>query len=68
MPMHYVLLFPYGENGWTEGLRLLQGSRSRQRSKLTRRDFYNFYLHPRSRYDLVLFTYRRLFQQYVVDA
>ena len=65
MPLHYVLLFPYGDHGWHFGLRL-RGNRERDR--LTLRQYLRFHLHIRVGRELVPFAYCRLFQQYLVDA
>ena len=65
MPLHYVLLFPYGDHGWHYQLRL-RGNRERDR--LTLRQFFRFHLHVRDGHELVPFAYGRLFQQYLVDA
>jgi len=43
LPLHYVLLFPYGEHGWHWG-RTLQDP---QNKKLAQRAFYRFRLHTR---------------------
>ena len=68
MPLHYVLLFPYGEYGWHYGIELRDAHRVRQRTRFEQRPFYRFRLHTRTREDSLLFWAGRLFQQYVVDA
>ncbi|SAM09761.1 hypothetical protein [Absidia glauca] len=61
MPLHYVLMFPYGEDGWSPDMRSFSGDQQRVISRgysaymLMVRD--NHYIHH----------YNRLFQQYVVD-
>ena len=68
MPLHYVLLFPYGEHGWHYSLQLQDARQTRQRTRFEQRPFYRFRLHPRAREFSVLFWAGRLFQQYVVDS
>jgi hypothetical protein len=67
MPLHYVLMFPHGDQGWSPSLRLRDHERSRQNLSLTQQVYYRYYLHPRSGQTTVPFRYYRLFQQYVVD-
>jgi hypothetical protein len=68
MPLHYVLLFPYGEHGWHYGLELHNQHQARKQLRLTQRPFYRFRLHERAHEQSALFYGNRLFQQYVVDA
>ena len=68
MLLHYVLLFPYGDCGWHWGMQLRSNSRTRQRDRLPQRAYFRFYLHVRNGSELVPFAFRRLFQQYIVDA
>ena len=68
MPLHYVLLFPYGEYGWHYELYLRNTRRTRQRTRFEQRPFYRFRLHTRDREYSTLFWAGRLFQQYVIDA
>ncbi|RMZ76301.1 hypothetical protein DV736_g6706, partial [Chaetothyriales sp. CBS 134916] len=65
MPLHYVLLFPYGDLGWHYGMQL---HGNRQRDRLTLRQHLRFHLHVRDGHELVPFAYGRLFQQFLVDA
>ena len=55
MPLHYVLLFPYGEHGWHYTLQLRDARRTRQRTRLEQRPFYQFRLHIRDREPSPLF-------------
>jgi hypothetical protein len=68
MPLHYVLLFPYGEYGWHYEMQLRDARQTRLRTRLEQRPFYRFYLHVRNREASPLFWACRLFQQYIVDA
>lgn len=68
MPLHYVLLFPYGEHGWHWSIELANRRRHRQNLRFAQQPFYRFRLHERLREQSVLFFANRLFQQYVVDA
>jgi hypothetical protein len=67
MPLHYVLLFPYGEPSWYYGMQLHDRQNRRRNLWLEQQPFYRFRLHPRDREPLTLFCIARLFQQYVVD-
>ena len=64
LPLHYVLLFPYGEHGWHWGRRLVNGPDSR----MPQGAFYRFRLHARVDEPATLFHGQWLFQQFVVDA
>ena len=64
LPLHYVLLFPYGEHGWHWARRLV-GPEDNERKQ---RAFYRFRLHKRDDEPATLFRAQRLFQQFVVDA
>ena len=47
LPLHYVILFPYGEPGWHWGRTLDNGNGGLQTSRLSQRTFYRFHLHTR---------------------
>jgi hypothetical protein len=79
MPLHYVLIFPYGEYGWHWNYTLASlWNRNRQKLRLGQRMWYRFYLHIRhtiapdsSRHFgqfNPLFHAQRLFQQFLVDS
>jgi len=80
--LHYVLLFPKGENGWHPRI-LICGAQLRERGENARqRDeeeytcsqvvsdtcYYAYHLHVRDGPQPSLFYGRKLFQQFVVDA
>ncbi|XP_074649050.1 uncharacterized protein LOC141904363 [Tubulanus polymorphus] len=60
-PLHYVLLFPYGTDGWQLGLKTTDNK------TLTALDFYSYRLHVRKNDSNILMKSRRLLQQYAVD-
>uniref|UniRef100_A0A7N0TYR9 ATP-dependent DNA helicase n=1 Tax=Kalanchoe fedtschenkoi TaxID=63787 RepID=A0A7N0TYR9_KALFE len=68
-PLHYVLLFPDGRQGWTPTMplrgfeKILSVGRADQSASL----YYSYMLHPRAPGEH-LFLSGRLLQQYVVDA
>ena len=64
LPLHYVLLFPYGEQGWHWGRRLV----GPEDKELKQRTYYRFRLYTRLNEPSTLFRAQRLFQQFVVDA
>lgn len=68
MPLHYVLLFPYGEHGWHYNLVLRDRRHTRQNTRFEQRPFYRFRLFVRTDEVSPLFYACRLFQQYIVDA
>jgi len=66
VPLYYVLLFPYGENGWHPELKL--HSRSGQPAKrLTQTRFVAYQLHTRENEYSALLHGGRLLQRFMVD-
>ncbi|KAG2216561.1 hypothetical protein INT45_013570 [Circinella minor] len=63
MPLHYVLLFPYGESGWYNGMRCQTADN--QSANVTLLDFCAYMLVVRG--DTFSHHFGRLFQQFVVD-
>ena len=61
-PLHYVLLFPYGEPGWHYDLRNANGSR-----RLTLLQYTAYRIHSRSQEFSTILHGCRLFQTYLVD-
>lgn len=68
MPLHYVLLFPYGDDGYSNDLELLDPDDVRKNKSVSQRAYYRYRLHPHEDERSALFYGCRLFQQYVVDA
>ncbi|RDX46067.1 hypothetical protein OH76DRAFT_1330930, partial [Lentinus brumalis] len=71
-PLHYVLLFPRGQQGWHINIPSLQGANGTRRAEhVSQRCYYSYVLHPRiiqgSEVDY-LFRAGRLLQEYMVDA
>ena len=67
--LHYVLLFPYGEDGWHTDIPSQPGPQGQQRSpKVSQRAYYAHHLHARLGIQPALFWGGKLFQQYVVDS
>ena len=64
LPLHYILLFPYGEHEWHWARRLV----GPEDKELEPRAFYRYRLHSRADESTTLFRTLRLFQQFVVDA
>jgi len=70
-PLHYVLLFPHGEDGWHPNIPAQLGATGRGRSaNVTQRCYYAHRLHvrPGGVNQPALFRSGKLFQQYIVDA
>ena len=65
--LHYVLLFPYGEDGWHWKLKRHQPDREDPKH-LSQSRFYSFRLHPRPAEFSTILHAGRLCQQYIVDA
>jgi hypothetical protein len=67
MSLQYPLLFPFGEEGWTPELELLNDT-SKDNRRLSMNMFYSFQIHDRPVVYTLLLQVGRLFQQYLVDA
>ncbi|KAK9055983.1 hypothetical protein SSX86_027070 [Deinandra increscens subsp. villosa] len=67
MSLHYPLLFPYGEQGWSPTLTLTGGT-SEDDKRLSMNMFYAYQIHERPPAYTLLLNSGRLFQQYLVDA
>ncbi|KAG0574270.1 hypothetical protein KC19_VG249600 [Ceratodon purpureus] len=63
LPLHYVLLFPFGELGWHEGL-----THSNGEGRLTQREYFAFRLFPQNSEFSTILCGGKLFQQFIVDA
>ncbi|XP_026420322.1 uncharacterized protein LOC113316331 [Papaver somniferum] len=67
LPLHYVLLFPYGELGWSTELAQWDG-KDFTKINLSQMQFYSYYLFQRhSEYSTIL-RGGKLFQEFLVDA
>nr|CAD1820584.1 unnamed protein product [Ananas comosus var. bracteatus] len=70
LPMQYPLLFPYGEDGYRDGIQI-RGSESfssKKRRRVTMREYIAFRIQDRAREAATILSSKRLFQQFVVDA
>lgn len=68
MPLHYVLLFVFGEYGWHYGLTLRENNGPRQNRRLEQKPFYRYYMHTRKEWFNTIHYAGRLFQQFAVDV
>lgn len=70
LPLHYVVMFPYGELGWTPELRRwdLRRRISIEKERLTQLDFYSYLLFKRRREYSPILRGKKLTQQFFVDA
>ena len=70
MAMQYLLLFPYGEDGFSLGIlkRLWGSTHESENSTLMMREYYAFFIQQRLNEGNTLISDGRLFQQYIVDA
>ena len=62
VPLHYVLLFPHGEPGWYQGMRVPNNPRP-----VTLLQYTSFRIHPRAHEFSTILHGGRLFQRYLVD-
>ncbi|KAM0067527.1 hypothetical protein Hdeb2414_s0002g00062321 [Helianthus debilis subsp. tardiflorus] len=67
MPLQYLLLFPFGEEGWSPKLQLRKVDGSKDKG-LTVNMYYSYQIHERAGVYSLLLNGGRLFQQYLVDA
>lgn len=66
-PLHYVLLFPYGDHGWHKDIPLSRSDGGEERH-VTQTRFYAYQLQVRRGYYSTILRGGRLLQQYIVDA
>jgi hypothetical protein len=67
--LHYVLLFPHGEDGWSNAIPAHPGPSGRVRSaNVSQRCYYAYRLHARPGEQPLLLRGGNLLQQYIVDA
>ena len=67
--LHYVLLFPNGEDGWHIDIPSQPGPQGQRRTpKVSQRAFHAYQLHVRPGEQPALFWGGKLLQQYAVDA
>lgn len=65
-PLHYVLMFPYGDEGWAIGIHHTSITLNQSlNSMVTVMEFYSFRLMLRR--DSYIHSFGKLFQQYIVD-
>ena len=69
LPLQYPLLFPYGEDGFSNQVKHSRSSNpdSRKKSKLTIREFFAFRFQERTSEKSLILHSRRLLQQFIVD-
>jgi hypothetical protein len=82
MALHYLLLFPYGEDGWHPNILVnvvvadvdldedhaRESELQRKHCNVTMAEFYGYRLRDRNTYGIALLRGGRLRQQYIVDA
>ena len=62
MPLHFIILFPYGTYGWDPELKHTDGKR-----RVTPREFYVYHLNQRDKADYIHLA-QRLFQEWICMA
>ncbi|XP_057779966.1 uncharacterized protein LOC130998566 [Salvia miltiorrhiza] len=70
LALQYPLIFPYGEDGYREDIEFSTsvGSSTYARQNISVKEYISYRLHERHGELSILLFYRRLFQQFVVDA
>ncbi|KAI3985006.1 hypothetical protein MKX01_004774, partial [Papaver californicum] len=69
LPLHYVLLFPYGELGWDPNmLRWNVEFKKATEKRLSQMDYYSYIIFPREGEYSMILRGGMLFQEFVVDA
>ncbi|KAL3626703.1 hypothetical protein CASFOL_029446 [Castilleja foliolosa] len=70
LALQYPLLFPYGEDGYTEDIPFTCRKKNKEkgRKNVSVREYFAFRLHDRDGDAATILSSRRLFQQFVVDA
>lgn len=70
IPLQYPILFPYGEDGYSEEIPLSVMSNNVQRGqkKVSQREYFAYHFYERESESTHILSSRRLFQQFVVDA
>ncbi|OMO52744.1 DNA helicase PIF1, ATP-dependent [Corchorus olitorius] len=70
MSMQYLILFPYGEDGYHLGMRYRESplKQKMKRKVITMREYYSYQIQQRHPERSTLLRGGRLFQQYLVDA
>jgi hypothetical protein len=67
MPLHYVLLFPHGTDGWSWDMKYTIDPETGRQKRLSLVRFLNFRLSPRDEEFNTILRGGRLFQQFSVD-
>ncbi|XP_047978732.1 uncharacterized protein LOC125220620 [Salvia hispanica] len=70
LALQYPLLFPYGEDGYTEfiGFSDSSTSSSTNRKRVSPKEFFSYRMHDRVAECSIILYAKRLFQQFIVDA
>ncbi|KAL3027744.1 hypothetical protein AAZX31_03G073200 [Glycine max] len=70
LPLHYPLLFPYGEDGYKADIlhRSTSSSKKRRRNRLTMREWFAYRLQSRSNEAHTLLHSQKLFQKFIVEG
>lgn len=69
LPLHYVVLFPYGELGWNPDLKQWNASQGGPSStRLTQLQYYSYRMFQRDTEYSTILRAGKLFQEFVVDA
>jgi len=68
LPLHYVLLFSYGDPGWHCGRTRRNEGGNGKDQRFPQRAFFRFRWHTRTDEPATIMRSQRLFQQFVVDA
>ncbi|XP_026410032.1 uncharacterized protein LOC113305150 [Papaver somniferum] len=69
LPLHYVLLFPFGEMGWSPTMRQWDAvTQTYTKTKLSQMEYYSYRIFERTEEYSTILRAGKLFQEFLVDA
>ncbi|XP_026384034.1 uncharacterized protein LOC113279563 [Papaver somniferum] len=69
LPLHYVLLFPFGELGWSPTMRQWDAvTQTYTKTKLSQMEYYSYRIFERTEEYSTILRAGKLFQEFLVDA
>ncbi|XP_026439106.1 uncharacterized protein LOC113337724 isoform X3 [Papaver somniferum] len=69
LPLHYVLLFPFGELGWSPTMRQWDAvTKTYTKTKLSQMKYYSYRIFERAEEYSIILRAGKIFQEFLVDA
>ncbi|XP_026384503.1 uncharacterized protein LOC113280072 [Papaver somniferum] len=69
LPLHYILLFPFGELGWSPTMRQWDAvTKTYMKTKLSQMEYYSYRIFERAEEYSTILRAGKLFQEFLVDA